>query len=174
MDGRCYKDANHVHVAGPVALRSALKPDQHMYYRGWDLFMMNDEPTPRGLWDVWAMPEFGHNAYMITNVENPEYAIVMTSSGKKMMAHLTYPTNDPVMSMYQVDFQPSAKVSRRYHMEQYVIISSLKLETIFNTNGNNVDTTSNIADDDIWFFDPPLPASMSLKKMPRAQKHPDS
>lgn len=80
LDGKCYPNNNNTLVASRVAIRNAQWMDHHIYIRGWDVYVDNDVPSDRGLWNVYAIPDFTGQPpsnFMIMNVDYPDFALTM-------------------------------------------------------------------------------------------------
>lgn len=80
LDGKCYPNNNNTLVGERVAIRNAQWMEHHIYIRGWDVYLDNDVPSDRGLWNVYAMPDFSGRPpsnFLITNVAYPDYALTV-------------------------------------------------------------------------------------------------
>lgn len=80
MDGKCYPNNNNTLVASRVAIRNAQWMDYHMYIRGWDVYLDDDVPSDRGLWNVYSLPDYtgaGATNFLLMNVDYPDFVLTM-------------------------------------------------------------------------------------------------
>jgi len=167
LDGSCYDSNENVLVGERVAIRNVQWMDHHVYIRGWDVYMDNDAPSDRGLWNVYALPSYNGmppSQFLIMNVLYPDFALTVqeTSDYDDDTQETTYHHTPKISWMFKMDAQWVTTMNTAPWRDQAYTMSNLQYPTRLYTGRQlswGVDVTHYYeapSGEAMWVFDPPL------------------